>query len=115
MLASTFHRPLGLPEPWDVILLFPAGICFLAIFVLQRRSAATAERVHPFSINRAWMFTALAALVAIGGFFAWPYMGPTTLSARQELVVGLATFVLAAGIVWTIYFKRRRQMRLTKR
>jgi hypothetical protein len=43
MLASTFHRPLGFSDRWEVLLLFPAGICLLALFLLQRRTSSAAN------------------------------------------------------------------------
>jgi peptidoglycan/LPS O-acetylase OafA/YrhL len=103
MLASTFHQPLGLPEGWELPLLFAAGICLLALYLLQRRTSPVATSLP--TPKRLWFFVVLAALICIAGFFLAPFIGPP-LSVPLRALVSVISFIFIAGIIWLPSRKR---------
>src|SRR5438876_8143958 len=103
MLASTFHGALGLPDRWEVLLLLPAGICLLALFLLQRRTSSAASLVT--SPKRFWLFVVLAALISNAGFFLAPFTGPP-LSVPLRALVSVLSFIFFVGII--CLFSRKR-------
>jgi uncharacterized membrane protein YdcZ (DUF606 family) len=103
MLAATFYRPLGLPERWEVPLLFAGGLCLFAFLLLQRRESPVSSSATP--PKRFWFFVVLAAVVCIAGFFLAPFIGPP-LSAALRALVSVITFIFVVGIIWLRSRKR---------
>jgi hypothetical protein len=103
MLTSTFHKPLGLSERWEVLLLFPAGICLLALFILQRQTSVAGQSVpRP---KRFWFFVVLAAVTSVAWFFLAQFTGPA-LSLPLRVLVSVVGFVFIVGMIWLSSRKR---------
>jgi len=104
MMASIFHKPLGLPDYMEGILMLAAVLFLFFSHRLRQRSKLQAPSGSPttsritLKAKRFWLIIAVVAVSSVAFPFISPYTG-TTLPFPQLVIISLVTFVLVAGIV----------------
>jgi uncharacterized membrane protein len=113
MLVGVYHKPLGLPEDFDIYFLLAGGVCLIGCFIFQHRARLHGEHTAPRNwfqrtwadrSRRFWFAVAVVAPVAIAGPFLASFTG-STLSFSQEVLSSAISFIIFVAILW---FLRRR-------
>jgi len=113
MMASVFHKPLGLPDYFGSILLLVGVVCmFLFSRRLKRRAksqtASMPGGASPASKRaKAFKLGIIITAVACATFpFTAPYLMSPTPPFSELVVISVVSFILCAGVVT---FASRRQ------
>ena len=111
MMVAIFHKPIGLPDYFEGILMLAAVICFFVITRLRRRAKSQSMSIpsstppNPRPARRPWLIISVLALSCVSWPFIAPYTG-TVLPFTQLVIIAIVTFILSVGIV---LFVRRNQ------